>query len=267
MAGALPEHGKGFEAGDAGRPAEAARREGGPWGALPTVFFTVTIAGSFVLTQSMVSVPFLVAGLVGKSKPDLEAITSELETNGLLLGVSEVIAGTVALGFTVLLAWVRKGPTVGEYLALKPAPRRTTLVWLLWAVLLGPALDGMAYVAGYDAVPPWMFDIYRTAGFLPLLVLAVVVMAPVLEELVFRGFFFEGMRHSPLGANGTVLLASFLWASTHIQYDWFYVGQIFIFGCLLGSARARTESVVPAILMHALFNGVSMMQVALEAGR
>ena len=85
------------------------------------------------------------------------------------------------------------------------------------------------------------------------------------EELVFRGFLFEGLRHSRLGNAGAIILASAVWASIHLQYEWFYVGQILVLGLLLGAARLFTRSLVPSILMHALVNGIATLQVALES--
>jgi membrane protease YdiL (CAAX protease family) len=251
---------------DPERPAEPPRT--GPWGALATIFFTLTVAGLFLLVQIAVAIPYLIFKLAGTPQPDVEAAASGLESDGLLLGISEVVAGTAAIGFTVLLAWVRKGPRVRDYLALRGVPRPTILRWLLYTVLLGVALEGISYVAGYASVPVWMFEIYRSAGFLPLLLVAILVIAPVLEELVFRGFFFEGIRRTRLGDAGAILLASVLWAGTHVQYELFYMGEIFILGTLLGAARVRTGSIIPPILMHALFSVIAVIQVALEpAGR
>jgi membrane protease YdiL (CAAX protease family) len=44
------------------------------------------------------------------------------------------------------------------------------------------------------------------------------------------------------------------WALLHWSYSWAVIGVIVIDGLLLGAARARTGSVVPPIIMHALYN-------------
>jgi membrane protease YdiL (CAAX protease family) len=90
----------------------------------------------------------------------------------------------------------------------------------------------------------------------------VVVLAPLNEELFFRGFLFAGISRSRLGGAGAILLTALLWAVIHIQYDWYGVSNIFVIGLLLGYARWKTDSIVPPILMHGLMNLLTTIQVA-----
>ena len=238
----------------------------GPWGLFATLFLTLVIGGVLLEVTGALAVPYLAFQLAGVPQPDVDEAISALRSDGLFLGISEPIAGAVALGFVVFFAWVRKGPTVRDYLALRSVPRTAMLWWLLWTALLGAALEGASYLLGYEPVSTWMIDTYRSAGFLPLLLFATWIAAPVLEEIVFRGFLLTGVRRSRLGGAGAVLLAALCWASIHLQYSLFYIGQIFVFGVLLGSARVHTRSIVPPILMHTLLNVVAAIQVALVAG-
>jgi len=90
--------------------------------------------------------------------------------------------------------------------------------------------------------------------------------APIFEELSFRGFLFEGLRRSWLGDSGTILVTSLVWAVIHTQYQLVYVLQIFALGLLLGAARLRTGSIVTPIAMHALFSAIAIVQVVEELG-
>jgi uncharacterized protein len=217
--------------------------ERGPWGPFATAALAVLIAGVFVVTQTVLAIPYLIVK-VARSPGDVQAAARVLPTDGLFLALAEIVGGSVAL---------------------RPVPRPTILRWLLYTALLGALLDGLSYAAGHPVLPEWMLATYRSAGFLPLLLFAFLVVAPVLEEAVFRGFLFEGLRHSRLGDVGAILLASSVWASVHLQYEWFYVGQIFAFGLLLGAARLRTRSLVPPILMHATFSAIATLEVALQS--
>lgn len=235
----------------------------GPWGPWATVVFTLLIAVTFSLVQTILAIPFLVVSVAGSPNADIQAAAASLETNALFFSLAELVAGGVALGLTWLIVWLRKGPPPREYLALRPVPWRTHVVWLLGVLLLGFALDGLSFATGHPIVPDWVRSLYRSSRLLPLTLLAVLGMAPVIEEVVFRGFFLEGVRHSKIGDVGTVVLASLIWASIHLQYEWFHIGQVFILGLVLGAARVRTRSLIPPILMHALFSGVATIEAAL----
>lgn len=243
----------------------AATSRTGPWGPFATTAFTIVIAGLFLLVQIAVAIPYLIFKVGGTAKPDFEAVARGLESDGLFFAIAEVLAGSIAIAFTLFLTWIRKGPEVRDYLGLRAPARITTLRWLLYTVLLGVLLDGVSSVAGYAVVPDWMLAIYRSAGYLPLLLVAILLVAPVLEELLFRGFLFEGMRRSRLGDPGTIVLTSLLWACVHLQYEWFYIGQVFVLGLLLGMARVRTGSLVPPMLMHSLFSGIATLQLMIES--
>ena len=55
--------------------------------------------------------------------------------------------------------------------------------------------DAISFLLGQNVVTPFQRDIYRTAdaaGWLPVLWLVVVVVTPIGEETLFRGFLFRG---------------------------------------------------------------------------
>ena len=76
----------------------------------------------------------------------------------------------------------------------------------------------------------------KAAGALPLLWFSVVVVAPVTEELFFRGFLHCGWAPSWLGVSGTIVLTSALWAVLHHQYNAFGILIIFVVAGLSGKA-------------------------------
>ena len=72
----------------------------------------------------------------------------------------------------------------------------------------------------------------RADGALWLLVIAFCVAAPVSEELFARGFLYRGWSESFLGPAGAIVLSSLVWTSLHLQYDWFFFGEVFSIGLL-----------------------------------
>jgi len=241
-------------------------RERGPWGPLATIGFSFAIAVAVVLTQLVAAIPYVLVRSMGRSRGTIRAVAMSLQSDGLFLALAEVCSAAVGVGLILLLAWLRKGPGIRRYLALTKVSRSALLKWLLLTVVLGIVLDGAARLAGYTSIPEWMEAIYLSAGSLPLLVFALIVVAPIFEELSFRGFLFEGLRRSWLGDSGTILVTSLVWAVIHTQYQLVYVLQIFALGLLLGAARLRTGSIVTPIAMHALFSAIAIVQVVVELG-
>jgi membrane protease YdiL (CAAX protease family) len=84
-------------------------------------------------------------------------------------------------------------------------------------------------------------------------VLAVGILGPIAEELIFRGWFF-GLLDKRIGVAPTVGATAVGWALLHYSYGWAVIGVIVIDGLLLGIARWKTRSVFPPMVMHALYN-------------
>jgi membrane protease YdiL (CAAX protease family) len=92
-----------------------------------------------------------------------------------------------------------------------------------------------------------------------------VVIAPVSEELMFRGFLFRGWEKTWLGAWGTIVLTAALWALLHTNKNWLGVAFIFVAGLFLGWMRRRSGSTILTILLHATSNLLLAVLVTLVA--
>src|SRR5665811_1564385 len=102
------------------------------------------------------------------------------------------------------------------------------------------------------------------SGWLLWLWLAIVVFTPIGEEILFRGFLFRGWLRSPRDVWPVIVVTSLLWALIHVQYDWYTIGQIFVFGLLLGWMRWATGSTLLTILLHALINSEGMIETFVD---
>ncbi len=78
-----------------------------------------------------------------------------------------------------------------------------------------------------------------------------VIAAPVLEELIFRGIILDGLlhRYSP---RISILISSLLFAIVHLN-PWQFVAG-FIMGAFLGWVYYRSKSMLAAIIIHASAN-------------
>ena len=84
--------------------------------------------------------------------------------------------------------------------------------------------------------------------------LMVVIGAPIVEELLFRGFLLSQLKTSRLGINGSIVLTSLIWTSIHLQYDLLLLIPIFFLGLLLGYLMHKYNSLYLVIIVHALHN-------------
>jgi len=85
--------------------------------------------------------------------------------------------------------------------------------------------------------------------------LVIAGLAPVVEELMFRGLGFSLLRR--FGVWAAVLAVGLLFSLAHGLLQAF--PELAIFGCSLAWLRWRTESVYPGMLLHATFNSISLV--------
>jgi len=188
------------------------------------------------------------------------ALAEEVGGQGATLGLSTTVSG-LAAGLLVLLAIrLRRGISVADYLDLRPVSWRLLGVWLLVAVVSSVIYDLVWPLFKVDAVPEFMLDAMRSGGRSPWLWIGVVVVGPVFEEMLCRGFLLTGWRSSVLGAWGAVILISLLWALAHQQYGMLEMLWVFLLGVVLGVARLRTGSLWAPIAMHVAVNFGAMVQ-------
>jgi membrane protease YdiL (CAAX protease family) len=171
------------------------------------------------------------------------------------------LLSTTVWGVTLTLASRRSGANVLAYLALDIPRRRHIEIAMAGLAILIILFFTLTLVLGRDTVPPSTLEIYRSAqadGSLIWLWLAIVVAAPIGEELLFRGFMFRGFVYTPRDAIPSIVLISLIWSLTHIDYDWFVIAEIFVFGVLYGFVRWRTGSTTLTILLHMVNNLVAL---------
>jgi uncharacterized protein len=181
---------------------------------------------------------------------------SDLETNGVLVVVSVCIATAVQVALLILMAR-RTGARAAAYLGLTMPPKRDLLLGIIAVAILTVIADGVSYKLGYNLVSQFQFDIYNSAsaaGWLPWLLLTLVVVAPLGEETLFRGFLFRGWHRTPRDIWAVIIVTALLWAITHVQYNPYYMAQVFGIGLVFGWFRYTSGSTILTMVLHGLVN-------------
>jgi uncharacterized protein len=163
--------------------------------------------------------------------------------------------------------WMKRLP-VRSYFAWVATRRGIVLLALAAGAAFQLASYAVPYLAGADMTSDAIAQ-YRsaqTAGdpvWLPLFFAwPSFIAAPMVEESIFRGFLWRGWEASRLGARGTWLLSSLVFAAYHIPKvigtNPLQVGIILfedlLLGLLLGWLRWRSGSTLPAMAGHFAYN-------------
>ena len=90
-----------------------------------------------------------------------------------------------------------------------------------------------------------------------LLIIGVVVLAaPLVEEMMFRGFFQRILEYRQSDVTKSVLFSALVFALIHFNPWW--VIQIYLMGIFMGYLAWRSNSIWPSFILHAVNNGWSV---------
>ncbi|HRK41339.1 MAG TPA: type II CAAX endopeptidase family protein [Candidatus Saccharibacteria bacterium] len=190
--------------------------------------------------------------------PGLEPLVST--TLGQLLSAALIyVLVVIAVVLPVLI--VRKRDYVTKLLGMAKKPG-WNILWLPFVIWL--AYMGVTIVAAMGAqFLPWVDgDQAQEVGFdgisLPveyiLAFIALVVIPPIAEELLFRGYLFGRLRER-FGFWVTAIVTSLTFGFVHLQWN---VGiDTFVLSIFLCYLRETTGSIWASMVLHAIKNGIA----------
>ncbi len=141
------------------------------------------------------------------------------------------------------------------YITLIPIVTVLTFGWQKVLVLIGlPAeqQDLVKMVAEMDS--PLLISI---------MALLAIVVVPISEELVFRGFIFRSLlKHTSY--TWAAIISSFFFAAIHV--NWFSFLPLWLLGFWLCRSYKKTGNLLVPIFIHAIFNGNTLLVLLLTQG-
>lgn len=213
----------------------------------------------WVFAGFMVAQVAVVALYVGIDS--LGAITT---ANGTVLNAvvtALIYAATVLIIFGV--PWVvAKHKTSLTDLGLHRLPTWADIAWVFAGVVAYIVVTSIINAIARVALPFVDFEQVQDVGFSNLLsqseyilaFLSLVVLAPVAEEVLFRGYLF-GKLNKHVAAWVSVIITSVLFAVVHFQ--WNVSIDVFALSIVLCILRIKTGSVWSSIILHMVKNGVA----------
>lgn len=209
----------------------------------------------FLGAQLLVMLPVVVAAAVQSALENWEAaeqLSGVLYESAMLF---TAVSGLLAIGVILLFYRIRR-KKLGDALWL----RRVEGPGLLSGAALAPALY-LAVTVAMMALPEAWLDSYAEAssgvsGGGVIGIVAVVLVAPVVEEFIFRGLIMTRLAQAMPGWLAAALSAA-IFGLCHGHPVWF--AYTFVLGVLFGLMDLRLGSIWPSILAHMVFNGVGQI--------
>lgn len=168
--------------------------------------------------------------------------------------VAQLFSYLLVLGFMVSVIKRRPGTQFWREVQWKwPASWST---FLMGGVVMSVGLQGLAHLLPMPKELPIdrFFQTSQEAWFLSIFGMT---LAPLLEELFFRGFLYPVLVRR-LGVGLAVILTAASFGLIHapqLGKAWGPVLVVFLVGLILTLTRAVTKSVAPGFLMHVAYNG------------
>ena len=187
-------------------------------------------------------------------------------------GLATALSVTMGLPAVLAVTWLATrlaGISFSDYLALRLPSWRRLFAGILALFVLVMGWDAVSRATGHEVTAGFMGEVLQSGqadGVLWLMVLAFAVAAPISEEIFARGFLYRGWSESFVGPAGAILLSAAIWTALHLQYDWFFLGEVFSIGLLFGYLRYRSQSLWLTIILHGLNNLAAVIQTLLLTG-
>ena len=178
----------------------------------------------------------------------------------------QVISTVAAVSLVRAIAGRYKDQTPDDFLRIDPAqPFRKPDGWLAWSLVGLVSAPAVIAASGFlfSLIPVELDPGRGTVGavsemigsidtqvFVNLLVVT-GVLAPVLEETVFRGFLLSSLTKK-VSVPAAVFLSSLLFAACHFSIRDF--PQLFALGIVMGFAYVRSRNLLTSIVIHGAWN-------------
>lgn len=200
------------------------------------------------------------------------AIIAGLQWTGVPLdalnqNVFNTVANIVVYVFAVAIiigvpAWLKKRGTTLDELGISKNSRWRDLGWLALGAVAYLLLTVLITSLAMYIFPSGDYAQEQEIGFggltqpweYSLAFLSLVVVAPIAEEVIFRGYLFGKLRKYA-AVWVSVVLSSALFAVAHLQFN--VALDTFALGIVLALLRVKTGSIWMSIALHALKNGVA----------
>jgi len=180
---------------------------------------------------------------------------AEIARIPLVVVAGQALAYLLILGYMyVLVARERRRPDF--FAAIHWNWPSNFAIYALAGFVLSVSLQGVAHFLPIPKELP-IDNFFRTPAEAWALGILSITMAPLMEELFFRGFLYPVLARR-VGLPVAVFVTALGFALLHgaqLMFSWGPVLIIFVVGMVLTLVRAKTNSVAAGVVMHMAYNG------------
>ena len=243
-------------------PLQAAEPEKTEIDLLDVLLVGVAMAMAFLILGSVAAAIFIFTHRSSGLNP--KVLEDTLSKNAFFIVPTQFVIYVAIMGFMALLVWGRHKTSLAEAVHWNvPAHPR---VWRL-ALITGTALALISDI-GEVALHRWIPDSLPITEFFKdrpsalLLGAFGILVAPLMEELLFRGFLYPALARWT-GATVSLIITASAFTLLHgaqLGYSWAPLLLIFVVGLTLTITRMRTNSVATCVIVHMTYNFVLLLQ-------
>ena len=186
--------------------------------------------------------------------------------DGTVVSISIMIGCLLLVAISALVIRMRGG-NLKQYLALTPFSLAVGMgmIGLLLLFMIGS--QALTYVLNKSPLA-FVDPLYQSVSSVWLLIFAMVIVAPIYEELIFRGLLWSAIAEQFAASSDTEhrgamvasLVTSLIFAVFHLQYGLYEISTIVVLALLFCYARIKSGSLILPILLHIINNGAAMWQ-------
>lgn len=233
-------------------------------------YLLIAFAIYFIIT---ILLPPTLAGFLTKNFPLMPTI-------GLVTWLNFVNSSTILVGLGVLLLCLpsitSKGIIHCQTVPLNIAQdfKMGVFAWILsfpLVLFLTTFLEWIVlYVFKAEFIPDqlavqFVKMTFQDPYYFAITIVTIVIITPLVEETLFRGFLQSFIRRH-VGAKQAILITSTCFALFHFSFDQQLanvpiVGTLFGLALFLGYLYEKQGSLLASISLHALFNGISILNL------
>ena len=232
------------------------------WGPAAALFITIT---AYIFSQLILVVPLY---LISKIHSDNSINFSDYIDNSPWIGL--LLTGFSSLGLlSVIFIFLKRRKRSLRDLGFKKI-KFSDFGWLLLAIvsyifIVAIVLYVASFIPGFNSNQKQDVGYAAAAGWqIGLAFIGLVIVPPLAEEIVFRGFLYKGLT-SKWPKIFSALLTSFIFALFHFQ--WNVSVDVFVLSLVLIALLEKTNNLWMCVCLHGLKNFIAFATIFLFATR